>query len=191
MVSTRKKKKNKKRFYCPNTYIAVAVRTAGRGQVEQLFVFRPWKLLVPRHGGECTGGDQGRPPMMSRFRPGSQPRLEQLFCPVPMPTLPLVSMRTFSRTSCCFPARSRTIIRFPRPDPEQAPFVIGEKQPQTRKKPSPRPRKGPIQAPNPNKSTPIRPRAGPEHRLLPPHGVCGTILPYPAYLELYLVPHVR
>ena len=36
-----------------------------------------------------------------------------------------------------------------------------------------------------------RPRAGPEHRLLPPHGVCGTILPYPAYLELYLVPHVR
>ena len=72
-----------------------------------------------------------------------------------------------------------------------APFVIGEEQPQTRRNPTPRPRKGPIQAPNPNKSTPIRPRAGPEHRRLPPHGMCGTILPYPAYLELYLVPHVR
>ena len=70
-------------------------------------------------------------------------------------------------------------------------FVIGEEQPQTRRNPTPRPRKGPIQAPNPNKSTPIRPRAGPEHRRLPPHGMCGTILPYPAYLELYLVPHVR
>ena len=138
-----------------------------------------------------TGGRPREDSITSRFRPGSQPRLEQLFCPVPMPTLPLVSMRTFSRTSCCFPARSRTIIRFPRPDPEQAPFVIGEEQPQTRRNPTPRPRKSPTQAPNPNKSTPIRPRAGPEHRLLPPHGVCGTILPYPAYLELYLVPHVR
>ena len=71
------------------------------------------------------------------------------------------------------------------------PREASEEQPQTRRNPSPRPRKSPTQAPNPNKSTPTRPRAGPEDRLLPPHGVCGTILPYPAYLELYLVPHVR
>lgn len=31
-----------------------------------------------------------------------------------------------------------------RPDPEQAPVVIGEEQPQTRRNPSPRPRKSPI-----------------------------------------------
>jgi hypothetical protein len=128
---------------------------------------------------------------MSRFRPGSQPRLEQLFCPVPMPTLPLVSMRTFSRTSCCFPSRTRTIIRIPKARSQRAPVVIGEEQPQTRRNPSPRPRKSPIQAPNPNKSTGTSPRADPEDRLLPPHGVCGTILPYPLYLLLYFVCHVQ
>ena len=78
-----------------------------------------------------------------------------------------------------------------RPDPEQAPVVIGEEQPQTRRNPSPRPRKSPIQAPNPNKSTGTSPRADPEDRLLPPHGVCGTILPHPLYHLLYFVCHVR
>jgi hypothetical protein len=42
--------------------------------------------------------------MMSRFRPGVNPDPEQLFCLVPIPTLPLVSMRTFSRTFRCSPA---------------------------------------------------------------------------------------
>ena len=130
--------------------------------------------------------------MLSRFRPGVNPDPEQLFCPVPMPTLPLVSMRTFFRTASSFP----------RPDPEQlygsrgpipsSPRLSSEK---SSRKPAEnlarRPRKGPIQAPNPNKSTPTRPRAGPEDRLLPPHGVCGTILPHPLYHLLYFVVHVR
>jgi hypothetical protein len=47
--------------------------------------------------------------MIPRFNPGVNPEPEQLFCPVPTPTLPLVSMRTFFRTACSFP----------RPDPEQ------------------------------------------------------------------------
>jgi len=90
----------------------------------------------------------------------------------------------------------------PRTDPEQlygsrgpipsSPRLSSEK---SSRKPAEnlarRPRKGPIQAPNPNKSTPTRPRAGPEDRLLPPHGVCGTILPHPLYHPLYFVVHAR
>ena len=87
--------------------------------------------------------------------------------------------------------RTRTIIRFPKARPGETPSAVGEKPPQTRRNSSPRPRKSPIQTPNPNKSTPTRPRAAPEDRLLPPHGVCGTILPHPLYHLLYFVVHVR
>lgn len=183
MVSTRKKKKNKKRFRLLKIFFPSCGPGTSRTIVRVQARGRESPRRMEEHRGQTKGGLNDVPIQARESTPNPNN------CSHSGPERQLVTKRPW-RPLALWP-RSRTIIRFPRPDPEQAPFVIGEERPQTRRNPTPRPRKSPIQAPNPNKSTPIRPRAGPEHRLLPPHGVCGTILPYPLYLLLYFVCHVQ
>ena len=81
MVSTRKKKKNKKSFLVPIPTLPLPSMRTQLVHKTLLWAERRTIVRVQVRGEEVspgawrnTGGDQGRLSMMSRFRPRSQPR---------------------------------------------------------------------------------------------------------------------
>ena len=178
MVSTRKKKKNKKRFRLLNIFFPSCWPGSNRTIVR--VQARGGGVPPGTKEGECTGGRPREEPMIPRFGPGVNP--EHNNCSRSGPersSRPAESPGNFQ-----IPGQNPNNYTVSRVPIRGCPRAHRRKDPANPQKPYP-------EAPIPNKSTSTRPRAGPEHRLLPPHGVCGIILPYPAYLALYLVPHVQ